>query len=307
MRRDLLGTIVALALSLACAPPAGAQPSTAEELLRERFEGRWVRVRIDMPAHEKGVDIRPEERPVLDYSELAKRLKRYGTAVRRDEEIQVTRIKVKKDLVEFQLGGGGYGTFGDDTDTDASVGAVAKSQREKNLEAEIKRTSDPARRRALQEEADALRREREREDARNRAIAAAASEQKKENLRARAAGSGSRFNVRFRGPVPPSALEPAGLMRALGEYVVFDVDDRDPGADAVKGMPPAPEPPRGVAALRKGMSRADAEAILGPPSTVTPGREGTLRVERLVFTTASEEVDALVVEGVVVRYSVSSK
>jgi hypothetical protein len=256
-----------------------------------------------MPAHQKGVDVYPQERPALDYSELAKRIKRYGVALRRDDEVLVTKVKVKKDLIEFQLGGGGFGTFGDDTDTDASVGSVGKSQREKNLEQDLKRTTDAAKRRVIQEEMDALRREREREDARNRAIAAEASERKKENVRSRAEESGSRFNVRFRGLVPASALEVSGMIRALEEYLVFDVGGHDA---AVADRAAEVEPVTGVAALRKGLTRAEAEAALGPATKVTPGREGTLKVERLVFTTASEKVEAVFVEGVLVRYAVSS-
>lgn len=298
--------VVALAAAAAfsSAPPASAQP-VGEEVLRDRFEGTYVRVKLDMPAHQKGIDVYPQERPNLDYSELAKRIKRYGISVRRDDVILVTKVKVKKDLIEFQLGGGGYGTFGDDTG-DVSVPSAAKTRREKNLEEDLKRTSDPAKRRAIQEEIDDLRREREREDARNAAIAAEASEVKKESIRGRAVESGSRFNVRFRGPVPASALEVPGLIAALGDFVVFDVREEDGhGGDIAVGEP-APGP-TGAAALRKGMTRAEIEELLGAPSKVTPAREGTLKVERLVFTTEDERVEALLVEGVLIRYTVSSK
>lgn len=305
-------TLLAVALCAAAfslLPPAGpaAAQSAGEEVLRDRFEGKYVRVKLDMPAHQKGVDVHPQERPNLDYSELARRMKRHGIGVRRDEVILVTKVKVKKDLIEFQLGGGGYGTFGDDTDGDVAVPTAPKTQREKNLEQDLKRTSDPAKRRQIQEEIDALRREREREDARNRAITAEASEVRKEAIRIRAAEAGSRFNVRFRGPVPPSALEPAGLMDALAEFVAFDAEagDGDRASSFEGGS--ADESPRGAAALRKGLTRAQVESLLGPPAKVTPGREGTLKVERLVFTTAGERVEALVVEGVLVRYAVTSK
>jgi hypothetical protein len=295
------------ATAFSWAPGAASAQPVGEEVLRDRFEGTFVRVKIDMPANQKGVDVHPQERPNLDYSELARRLKRFGISVRRGDEIQVTKVKVKKDLIEFQLGGGGYGTFGDDTDTDVGVPSTPKSQREKNLEQELKRTSDPERRRRIQEQIDDLKREREREDARNEAIAAEANEARKEAVRSRAAEAGSRFNLRFRGPVPSSALEPKGLIEALGEFVVFDVgDDDDAHATAGHDADEAPAP-RGAAALRKGMTRAEAVELLGAPAKVTPGREGTLKVERIVFTTAGEKVDALFVEGVLVRYAVTSK
>ena len=37
------------------------------------------------------------------------------------EEVLVTKIRLKKDLIEFQLGGRGYGTFGDDGGANALV------------------------------------------------------------------------------------------------------------------------------------------------------------------------------------------
>ena len=40
-------------------------------------------------------------------------------------------MKVKKDLIEFQLGGGGYGTFGDDTSTSVYISDATKTEREK--------------------------------------------------------------------------------------------------------------------------------------------------------------------------------
>jgi hypothetical protein len=311
MLRDSGGR-TALAFMLGCAlfaAPAAAQ-GLGEIELRDRFEGTYVRVKLDMPASEQGIDVYPGTRPALDFPELAKRLKRYGTSLRRGEDVQVTKVKVKKSHIEFQLGGGGYGTFGDDTDTNANVGATPKSQREKNLEQDLKRETDAGRRRRMQEEIDSLRRDRQRDDARNRAIAAEASELKKENLRARAAEAGSRFNVRYEEGIPSAALTPEGLMAALAEYVAFDVQGGAPGGSTlsdVVGDGPDTDAPEGAAALVKGMTRQEVEDLLGPPSTVTPGKEGTLRVERLVFSSANERVEALLVEGVLVRYAVTSK
>src|SRR5215210_3107327 len=54
----------------------------------------------------------------------------------------ITRIKLKDKLIEFQLGGGGYGTAGDDTDTSAYVASVPKSIREKTLEREPEKSAN---------------------------------------------------------------------------------------------------------------------------------------------------------------------
>ena len=36
----------------------------------------------------------------------------------------VTLVKVKKDIIEFQLDGGGFGTFGDNTSTSSNIPLV---------------------------------------------------------------------------------------------------------------------------------------------------------------------------------------
>ncbi len=293
-------TFAALFVFALAAAPARAQ---GELDLREAFEGKDVHVRIDLPASDDGIDVYPQRRPALEYPEYARRIKRFGTAVRKGDEILVTKIRVKKNLIEFQLGGGGYGTFGDDTGSDVGVESAAKTQREKNLESDLKRETDPGKRRAIKEELDSLRREREREDVRNRATVQAAKQEKEENLRQRRLAGGSRINVRFDPVVPEGAMTPEGLRTALEEWIDFD------GArEAVKPMPDPPAPPmRGVAALAKGMSRGDVEAVLGPAVRVVPRREGTLATETATFDTDDNRVTALFVEGVLVRYTIASR
>jgi len=296
MRRRIGIALIALAL---CAAPAAAQ---SEFALRNAFEGKSVHVKIDLPASDDGIDIYPQRRPALEYPEYAKRIKRFGTSVRKGEEILVTKIRVKKDLIEFQLGGGGYGTFGDDTGSDVPVAYADKSRREKNLEQDLKRETDSAKRRKIQEEIDSLRRERERENARNQATVQSAKQEKEENIRQRRLSGGSRINVRFSERIPDGALTEDGLRAALEEWIDFD----EP-VSAVKPMPDVPPPPLGVAALAKGMSRPDVERLLGPALKVLPRREGTLATETATFDTADNRVTALFVEGVLVRYTISSR
>ena len=114
--------------------------------LKQYFEGKHVTLIIDMPASKDGVNVYPERAQALDYSEYANRLKKYGTSVRRGEEIMITKIKAKDKHIEFQLGGGGYGTVGDETDSSAYVPSASKTNREKSVEGELKRENDAARR-----------------------------------------------------------------------------------------------------------------------------------------------------------------
>src|SRR5256714_14414984 len=154
---------------------ATAAPSLAlaqsEDQLRTFFEGKAVRVKIEMPGTEDGVDVYPGTAQPIDFPKHATRLKRAGTALRRGDEVLVTKVKVKKDLIEFQLAGGGYGTFGDDDSPNVYVASASKTEREKNLEKDLEKTTDPAQRRKLREELDALRRDRQPEEAPNQAEA----------------------------------------------------------------------------------------------------------------------------------------
>ena len=118
---------------------AGASQGMAqsEESLRRFFEGKSVVVKLEMPGTEEGIDVWPGTSQPVDFPRVAKRLKQYGTAIRRGQEMLVTKVRVNKDLIEFQLGGGGYGTFGDETGTDVSTVSADKTAREKNLEKEL--------------------------------------------------------------------------------------------------------------------------------------------------------------------------
>lgn len=110
----------------------------------------------------------------LNYSDYAKRIKRYGVGGRAGESVMVTKIKVKDGHIEFQLGGGGYGTIGDEREPSVYVPSAGKSRREKRLGDELKDERDEGRRSESREKIDDLRRKREREDRRSQAEVAGA-------------------------------------------------------------------------------------------------------------------------------------
>jgi len=84
-----------------------------EARLRRALEGKRVTVQIDMPATDDGVDLFPGTSRPLDYGKYAGRLKSAGTAYKQGENAIITKVRVKDDNIEIHLGGGGYGTFGD--------------------------------------------------------------------------------------------------------------------------------------------------------------------------------------------------
>ncbi len=287
---------LAPALTLIVALPLAAQ---SEAALKEHFEGRTVTVKQPMPGTEDGVDIYSGTPRPLDYSKYARRLKDHGTAIRAGESAIVTKVRVKSKHIEFQLDGGGYGTMGDETSSNVSTAATPKTRREKSLAAELKRETDPGKRRAMHEELDDLKREREREDARNRAAVAEAEEHRKQNIRARRLEGGSRFNIRYRDQLPEDALSPASVMAALSAYVDFG----ELGSDVASATT---DTPRRSGLFRKGLLLQEVDAMLGPPAKMTERKEGTLSVRTREYVTPDGKVTADFVEGVLVRYTIAS-
>src|SRR5688572_11055722 len=107
-RQQMRHVTLVLAIGLLGTGSAQAQ---SEEYLRRFFEGKTVLVKLEMPGTENGIDVYPGTSQPINFPQVATRLQRYGTAIRRGQEVMVTKVKLKDDLIEFQLGGGGYGTF----------------------------------------------------------------------------------------------------------------------------------------------------------------------------------------------------
>jgi len=296
----MIRPLVLLALVL---PTIGAAQS--EAALKEYFEGRTVNLKIAMPGTENGVDLYPGTSKPLDYPRHADRLKDYGTALKPGDAALVTKVKLKSKLIEFQLDGGGYGTSGDETSSNISVGSTPKTKREQNLEGELKRETDPARRRAIKEELDDLKAARAREDARNRAAVAEAEESRKANIRQRRLEGGSRFNLRYKNGVPASALTPEAVKEALAAYLEFPEPAPEASPIPMSGNLPASRPAGGLPS--KGMLADDVDRQLGAPKSSSERAEGKLKVTTRVYDTDAGRVTAEFVEGVLIRYTVVSR
>jgi hypothetical protein len=290
----------AVALACAVAAPLGmASPAAAqnEAALKTYFEGKRVIVRLDLPGSSDGVDVHADASRAVDFKRYNNDLRRYGTAIHSGDSVAVTLVKVKKDLIEVHLAGGGFGTAGDDTSTSANIPLVEKSRREKDLEEQVKEEDDRDRRRRLQGELDDVRARRERENRRIAVERERIEAIKMERIAERRLRGGSRFNLRYKGAIPPG-LGPEDVVVALGEYVDFGGrnDAREEAA-----------PPAHIGLLRKGMSRAEAEQAFGRAVESSPRRDGDLAVTTLVFDVGDQRVSADFVEDVLVRYTITSK
>lgn len=275
-----------------------------EAALRVAFEGKTVTVKIDMPGTSRGVDIYPQNATPLDVRELAKRLKEHGTAVKPGQTMMVTKVVVKgTSHIEFQLGGGGYGTFGDVVSNSSSVDAPdqGETKAERVLRDSIKAAGCcPTKRKQYEKELASLRGERQRENARAEAEAAQANEAREANLRLKRMESGSRFNIRYREGLTAAALTPDGVRQALAEVVEFP-ESSTPTTAAAATAPNA----GGVAALRKGLSVKEVEALLGPAATAGEEKQGAVVIMKRTYKKDGMLVTARFVSEVLIDFTIT--
>ena len=152
--------VAALVLAGVAAPPAAAD----EAQLSRAFVGREVLILMDLPATKKGLDFYPRRRQAVDAAEYNKRLGQDGIGVREGDRVVVTKIKVKKKHIEFQLGAGGASQM----PSKPSV-YVPQSELEEELEEQLDATTDERERKRLKTmlaaERDRRRQERELKEA----------------------------------------------------------------------------------------------------------------------------------------------
>lgn len=282
---------------LLLASPALAQNETA---LKNAFMGRQVVIRIDMPASHKGVDLRFDRDIPFDLKENSDRIRAYDAALKAGDVMPVTYIKVKGDLIEFHLGGGGFNWFSESSSKSANLSS--KTVRESDLEKEIKNETDRDRKRRLERELDDLRRDRDRRDDRERRDVEEFNLRAKDRDMDRALKSGSRFNLRFKKNVPPDALTPEGFERYLDAWVDFSGRSTRRSSSSTTSSSRSASQNRD---WRKGTPRREMEDALGKARSEKscPGDDGGLDCRIATFEDGSDEIEATFVEGVLVRFS----
>lgn len=326
--------LVALAAQAVWSQGAHAQNEAA---LRAAFEGKQVTVKVDMPATSKGIDVFPQDQMPVNWREVANRMKEFGTALKPGQQVMITKVVVKKDShIEFQLGGGGWGTFGDHMNSSSSVSATTESEssEEKALKARIKQAQGPTERKRLEKELNNVRSARERENSKAKAEAAQANEAREANLRVKRAESGSRFNIRYKNGIPPYYLTPEGVAEALAQYLEIpgiklmasgdkpgdkpgDKSSAPAGANALSSgstpttqgasssAAPATGSAQAVLSLKKGLSLAEVEALLGPAYSANEVKEGSMTVMKRVYKVDGKKVAASFVGGVLIDFTIS--
>jgi hypothetical protein len=316
--RALSLSLIVLAMSALSSPPVFGQNAAA---LKKAFEGREVTVLLDMPASHKGVDLYLQQEPEINFSDYAERTKDFGVSLRKEDRVMVTLIKVNKKNIEIHLGGGGYGTFGDDSGY-VSPSYVGKSSRERDLEKERNRTTDSSRKRQIDRELGYLRDAREREQRANQREAEALSAIKKSEVASKRLDAGSRFNIWY----ADKRLEqwtptPEELMYSLAKYLDFGDGRNGDGVPGVSrgatttrltpstnGRNTAPQDIETAAvSLRRGLSTDEVHDLLGRPTRRRTSKQGDLEAVIETWETTDSVTEVTFVGGVVVKFTSSSK
>ena len=314
MTRLILRAVLFSALAF----PALLSAQTGADAIVSYFSGKQVTVKIDMPGTQKGVDLRFNKPSPMDWKEYSSRIKQFGIAIHQGQVSRVTTIVIKKDTIEFQLDGGGFGTFGDDTNTTVQPKVVPKSDYEKSLEQQIANTDDPDKKAQLQRELDRERARRQRQDNINQQAAQVASQIKAQQVMDKRLQGGSRFNLRWAKSIPEDQLTPDAVMARLSEYIDFgglQAGGAQPSEPPpAPGMVPAPQPTPSqapaspTAQLQRGMSLNDVAALLGQGKLLSESTgDNGLKTQVYEYISGDRKADVTFVEGTVVKFSISSQ
>ncbi len=185
-----------------------------------------------------------------------------------------------------------------------------KSSYEKQLQRDLDNTTDPAQRRNLQRELDRARDRRERQDQDNRNAAQVATQINKQQIADKRLQGGSRFNLRWAGAIPANQNNPDAITRLLANYVTVESVQgpgvQGAGAPLVADTPVASGVPA-TAQLKRGMPMNEVTGLFGQgrqlSQSVSP--EG-LKTQTVQYSSGDRTVEVIYVEGLVVKYSISS-
>lgn len=290
--------LTALAAALFSSPVLG-QDETA---LRKAFEGKRVIVKIDMPATSAGVDVWPGRDIPVEFPKVAELIKANGVAIRAGDEQMITKVHLVKNNIEFQLGGGGYGTFADLLSSPYQAPAIhrGETQEERDLKTRIAATTDSRTKRDLERRLSDLQRQRQADNASAQAQVSQANRAADAEVRERRLAAGSRFNLRWSKGVPEEARTTEAIMAALAEYVDFSPMGGEAAASAGAATPGA-----GVVALRKGMTIEEVEQLLGPAKTVQADSTSGLEIVTRTYAHPEHKVVAKFASGVLVDFAIT--
>jgi len=214
----------------------------------------------------------------------------------------ITKVHVVKNHIEFQLGGGGYGTFSDLLSSPYQPPPIYQGEtaEERDLKQQIRTTADSQEKRRLERRLRDLERQRQADNSTAQAQVAQANLAAETEIRERRMASGSRFTIRWKDEVPREARTPEAVMAALAEYVDFS-----PMGGGVAAAAEAAGPGAGVLDIRKGMTVEEVEALLGPAMSAKSEENAGLEIMTRTYDHPDHKVVAKFAGGVLVDFAIT--
>ena len=126
---------------------------------------------------------------------------------------------------------------------------------------------------------------------------------------------GSRFNLRWSGSIPADQLTPEAVMKLLADYIDFTGQQAAGAALSAQTVAAAPSQSLGsnsptgspTAQLKRGMKMDEVTQLFGQGKQVSQSVSGDgLKTQVVEYVSGDRRVDVTYVEGLVVRYSISS-
>ena len=293
------------ALGLVVLLGSGAAAGADERALKNAFEGHQVELLLDLPASTKGLDFYPLQRARYDMGKHQARLMSDGIGVRKGSIALITKIKVKGEHIEFQLGAGGKSQKPQKPST-----YVPKSNYEKDLEKQVKNASTDDEKKRLRRMLEDARNRRRQQEKLQDALAEqqyqlALGDRTEEDWDAMAAPASTCATTA--GCRRMSSRPRVSARRSMGTSTSTPSRSEPTEADVPSGALPVGASYSGTFPIHKGQHRADVDALFGGPEQCAEQDQGVLKVTTCTYGLPEASLEASFVDGVMVRYVLTSR
>ncbi len=199
--------------------PAAAQDD-AELRIRRALEGRFVNVKMDLPAINSGVYMTFDDTTIsFDDARYKSLLKEHGTAIPKGRKSRITGVSISAKGIELDLDGGGAptGDWAVGSLVLTEPGPVARSDREVQLERMLQQESSPGTAGYLRSELEYERSRRVAQDERNRVAFERATNLRREYIEENRKNWGSKVVIVVRSRKPTVTMR--DMMQSLAKYI----------------------------------------------------------------------------------------
>lgn len=205
-----------LCLSLFC------QTGISQDLnsIKKELEGRFVLLKIDMPASNHGIDLNANSEVPLNQKVYNERITEYGISISTGDTTAITKIDHNKNSIIIYLGAGGY-DHNEHLSTTKPKQIVKVSEKEKSLKKLIAEETDQNKLSKLHRDLNKLKRARKIKQGKIDSKAAESKILEAEKQYIETIKSGSRIYINFPNKVEQSNIDLNTINKILSNYLVY--------------------------------------------------------------------------------------